>query len=288
MMPPSNNLTVDHSPSRIAIRRADQPQPLLVQHAMPDARPFIHPLLAPDGNGTLTENAPPHHPWQHGLYVGLNDVGGVGFWTEGLTGNPLDGSFHPRPLATPLVDGSRCRWAVTCEWRAPTGAPLLVETQAWTLHDHGSTYELDLEWTLTATIDLTFGQSSYGGLFVRMPFVSGGTATNSAGQQTPAGTDGQRARWVAIAMAIPDRLTEDDAGVEGQTAGMAIMDHPSNPEHPVPWRVDGQLGIAPSRCIAGPWSLAGGTSSTARHRVFLHTSSTDVAAVEASWQRFIG
>lgn len=287
MTPARNGLHIDHSPSRIAIRRADQQQPLVVQHATPDARPFIHPLLAPDGNGTLTENAPAHHPWQHGLYVGLNDVGGVGFWSEGLTGNPTDGSFHPRPLATPLVDGSRCRWTVISEWRSPTGSALLTETQAWTLHDHGTTYELDLEWTLTASVDLTFGQHAYGGLFVRMPFVSGGTVINSAGQQTPAGTEAQRARWVAIAMTIPDRLTERSAGVDGQFAGMAMMDHPSNPEHPVPWRVDGQFGIAPSRCIAKPWSLIAGASSTARHRVFLHTGSTDVAAVEASWLHFI-
>lgn len=281
MKPAANRLSADHAPSRIAIRRSDQATPLLVQQAVADTRPFIHPIIAPDGDGTLTENAPPHHPWQHGLYVGLNDVNGVGFWTEGLRQSPTDGTFHPRPLAAPVVDGSRCSWSVTSEWRGPDGRALLVETQAWTLHDLGNSYDLDLSWTLTASVDLAFGKYGYGGLFVRMPFVNQGTAINSEGQRTPAGTEAQRARWVAIALPIPDRAGADPI------AGLAMMDHPANPEHPVPWRVDGQLGIAPSRCIAGAWTLAAGASSTARHRVFIHTGSTDVPAVESSWSRFI-
>ena len=41
--------------------------------------------------------------------------------------------------------------------------------------------------------------------------------------------------------------------IEGEEngGGIAILDHDQNPEHPVPWRVDGQLGISPSRCIVG-------------------------------------
>ena len=277
----THQLSVDHAPERIAIRRRDQTTPFMVQQASRDKRPFIHPILAPDGNGTLTENAPPHHPWQHGLYVGLNDVNGIGYWTEGVHQSPTDGTFHPRPLAAPVVDGARCSWTVVSDWRGPDGRALLVESQAWTLHDLGTSYDLDLEWKLTASVDLTFGKYEYGGLFVRMPYVSGGTVINSEGQRTPAGTEAQRARWVAIAMPIPDRTGSDPV------AGLAMMDHPCNPEHPVPWRVDGQLGISPSRCIVGSWSLAAGASTTARHRVFIHPGSTDPSAVESSWSRFI-
>ena len=275
------HLIAEHAADRITIRRSNHQSPIMVQHAATNARPFIHPIIAPDGNGTLTENAPPHHPWQHGLYVGLNDVNGVGFWTEGVRQSPTDGTFHPRHLAAPTVDGARCSWSVTSEWRAPDGHALLVETQAWMLHDRGTSYDLDLQWTLTASVALTFGKYGYGGLFVRMPYVSQGTAINSEGLQTPAKTEAQRARWVAIALPIPDRTGSDPI------AGLAMMDHPSNPEHPVPWRVDGQLGISPSRCIAGAWTLAAGASSTARHRVFIHSGATDVSAVESSWSRFI-
>lgn len=67
---------------QLAIARSPLTTPLLVQQARPHHRPYIHPILAPDGCGVLTEDAPPHHPWQHGLYVGLNDVNGVGFWMD--------------------------------------------------------------------------------------------------------------------------------------------------------------------------------------------------------------
>ena len=274
----SHSLTADHQSDRIAIRRGGRE--LLVQNARADHRPFIHPIVAPDGDGILTENAPPHHPWQHGLYVGLNNVDGVGFWTEGLTNNPTDGSFHPRPLGQPTIDGNSASWAVVSEWRRPGGAPLLTETQSWTLHDRGTSFELDLAWTLAAIVPLTFGEYSYGGLFVRMPFRERGSVITSEGHADCASAEAKRARWVAISMPLPDRLAA------GGIAGLAMMDHPTNPEYPAPWRVDGQFGIAPSRCIAGAWKLAAGTATTSRTRTFIHGGPTNAAAVEESWARF--
>ena len=73
-----------------------------MQEAPEFGRPYIHPLRAPKAGGILTENAPGHHPWQHGLYVGLNDVNGIGFWTEGLGADrDKDGSFACRELKDP-------------------------------------------------------------------------------------------------------------------------------------------------------------------------------------------
>ncbi len=278
---PEPLLNAEHRADRIVIRRGSQI--LLMQNACADKRPFIHPITAPDGDGTLTEDAPAHHPWQHGLYVGLNDVDGVGFWSEGLgaTPNPSDGTFHPRPLPTPSVAGNRASWIVTSDWRRPDGTASLTETQAWTLVDRGDAYELDLAWTLTAPRALRFGQHAYGGLFVRMPYRDGGSVLTSGGHRDCASAEAQRARWVAIAMPIPDRRAGD------RIAGMAMMDHPANAEHPVPWRVDGQLGIAPSRCIAGAWTLAADVPTTARYRVFIRAGTPDPAAIEASWSRFI-
>ncbi len=275
----SRALAAEHRDDRISIRRGDRE--LLTQSAKPGHRPFIHPIHAPDGDGILTEDAPPHHAWQHGLYIGLNDVDGVGFWTEGLTKNGHDGTFHPMPLTPPTIAANTASWTVVSEWRRPEGAGMLTETQDWRLTDNGSSYDLDLDWTLTAIVPLTFGAYAYGGLFVRMPFRERGSVITSEGHADCATAEGKRARWVAISMPIPDRRAADPM------AGMAIMDHPGNPEHPAPWRVDSQLGIAPSRCIAGAWSLAAGASTTSRFRTFIHAGTTDVAAVEASWARFI-
>jgi hypothetical protein len=238
-------------------------------------------MAAPDGQGILTEDTPGHHPWQHGLYTGLNDVNGVGFWTEGLhpATKDRDGTFHPRPLAPTKMEGNRASWTVETEWRGPNGEKMLLETQQWTVTDEGGIYTLDLLWTLKAQRDLRFGQHSYGGLFLRMPYrrERGGQAVNSEGQVSSE-AEGQRARWVAVNMPIEGR---------GDEAGIVMMDHPDNPEHPVPWRVDGDLGIAPSRCIAGEWALAEGETVRFLHRLFVFCGKMNKDAVEASWKSFI-
>jgi hypothetical protein len=274
MTTPIALLRAAHFDRRLDLFRGDAAEPLLTQHAEPDHRPYLHPLRAPDGRGILTEDAPAHHPWQHGLYTGLNEVGGAGFWKEGGG----DGTFHPRPLAAPEVEGHTARWTVETEWRAPAGRHLLTETQRWQFIDEGRECVLDLQWTLRAEGELTFGQYAYGGLFLRMPYrkETGGEALNSEGQRN-AEAEARRARWVAVSMPIAGR---DDG------AGIAMMDHPANPEHPVPWRVDGQLGVAPSRCIAGPWQLAAGETARFRHRLLLFCGTPDVARIEASWRAF--
>lgn len=254
----------------VAIHRGDAPEPMLVQHARADFRPYIHPIVAPDGRGVLTEDSPGHHRWQHGLYVGMNAVNGLDFWKT-------DTVFHPRPLAEPEVSGNGARWTVVSQWSDPKGAPVLVESQAWTMTDLGDRYRLDLAWTLTADVDIAFGKHQYGGLFLRMPFRKDAKAQAITGDGPP--KDQMRARWVAVQMDIAGR---DDG------ATIAIMDHPTNPDHPAPWRIDGQLGIAPSRCILGAWKLAKGASATARYRVLVACGRSAAAAIEQEFTAFAG
>jgi hypothetical protein len=273
-------LEVRNSGIRIEISRSGRPRPLLVQSAEKGRRPFIHPILAPDSQGILTEDTPGHHPWQHGLYTGLNDVNGIGFWTEGLhpATQDRDGTFHPLPLTPAEIAGNRASWTVETEWRGPNGEPMLLETQRWTLTDEGEAYALDLDWSLAARTDLRFGQYPYGGLFLRMPYrrERGGRAVNSEGQANSE-AESQRARWVAVEMPIEGRDNE---------AGIAMMDHPDNPDHPVPWRVDGDLGIAPSRCIAGEWTLSQGETARFLYRLFIFCGTLKRDAIESHWNSF--
>ncbi|QHT58529.1 hypothetical protein GXP70_00080 [Paenibacillus lycopersici] len=276
----TSRLRAEQTAARLRIYRGEETVPMLEQHAPAGKRPYIHPLLAPDGNGVLTEDVPAHHPWQHGIYIGLNDVNGVGFWTEGLTNDPKDGSFRPLPLKPAVIDGRRAAWEAETVYLDPEGRPMLTELQQWELQDQGDSYNLDLRWSLTAMIDLTFGQYAYGGLFLRMPYRDelGGQALNSEGQ-AGGEAEGRRARWVACCMPVEGRADQ---------AGLAYMDHPGNAGHPVPWRVDGQLGISPSRCIAGPWQLAAGRTETARYRIAVFCGEPDPAALDACWEAFAG
>ena len=280
-MASTSPLKATHTATQIALFRPDESLPLLTQNAQPDQRPYIHPWRAPDGLGELTENAPGHHPWQHGLYVGLNQLNGYGFWLEGLGKDAhLDGTFHPEPLQAPILDGPTATWQVRSAWHTPGGNHLLDEEQRWRIHDHGIYISLDLDWTLTAVTDLHFSRYDYGGLFLRMPYrqETGGNALSSEGLGLPQ-AEGQRARWVAVAMPLDGRP---------DPAGLAFLDHPSNPEHPVPWRVDSQLGISPSRCIAGPWDLAAGASSQNHYSILAFCGPINAPFVDAAWLDFAG
>src|SRR5690554_5516678 len=54
-------LVKDDGEETISVFRVGVDTPVLVQHAKTDFRPYIHPLVAPDGDGVLTEYSPGHH-----------------------------------------------------------------------------------------------------------------------------------------------------------------------------------------------------------------------------------
>ncbi|MFN8441152.1 MAG: PmoA family protein [Caldilineaceae bacterium] len=272
-------VAITHHEHQLSLARSVGRSPLLVQRAAPTQRPYIHPLLAPDEQGVLTEDVPPHHPWQHGLYIGYNDVNGFGFWTEGLRGSANDGTFHPRPLLPPNITGDQVHWSVETELRAPNSTTLLIEQQRWSFQDKDDCYLLQLDLELRAQTHLTFGRYDYGGLFLRMPFRPsvGGEAINSEGQVNGA-AEQQRARWVAVSMPLIDRSEE--------WAGVAMLDHPTNQHHPTVWRVDNQLGIGPSPSSSGSWQLQQGESILFRYGLFVFCGRTESERIEEAWQRY--
>ena len=172
------------------------------------------------------------------------------------------------------------RWIVETAWVAPDGTRLIHERQSWTLTDARETFDLDLDWELHAEREVEIGQFMAGGLFLRMPYSPerGGVAVNSDGLANGA-AEKQRARWVSLSMPIKGR---------SDWAGMAIMEHPANPAYPSTWRVDNELGISPSRCIAGPWTIPAGGVDRYQHRIHVFTGQTDSKKIEERWQAFAG
>ncbi|MEU8270121.1 DUF6807 family protein [Sphaerisporangium sp. NPDC049002] len=276
----TTELTALAEAGRVGVFHTGSPTPIVVQNAMPGKRPFIHPIVVPGGTAAVTEDAPGHHPWQHGLYVGLNDVNGIGFWLEGLrpASAATDGTFHPSLQGVPKARDNRAWWSVGTDYRHPDGTLLMLETQDWLLTDHGDRYDLDVVLTFQAEVPLTFGQYPYGGLFLRMPYrkETGGHAVNSEGRRDAA-AEGRRARWVAVRMEVPGHTGE---------AQVAVMDHPGNLEHPVPWRVDNEFGIAPSACVAGPWTLGQGEIRAFRHRVAVFAEPVGTETIDEIWTSF--
>jgi hypothetical protein len=272
-----NHFTFEDRGDSLAVYREGDDVPLVVQRNESGARPCLHPLMAPDLDGALTEFMPDHHHHQTGVYFGLPEVNGRSYFHTTRQGHfARVGRFALKGRN----DGVG-RWQVCDQWLGERG-PLATETQAWRLTDHGDWYLLDLDWSLQAHEDVTVAQYDYGGLFLRMPWRAegGGHAVNSEGQQDGA-CEGQRARWVDVGVPVPGRS-------DGKLGHIALLDHPGNDGHPEPFRVDDQFGFGPCRARLGEWKIPRSKTATAKFRLVVYLGDFDAARVEAQWQEFAG
>ena len=254
----------------IAIVRPTLDQPLFVFNAPEDGRPYVHPLLAPDGKGMLTEYSPGHHKHQTGIYVGFLKVNGRDYFHN-------RGADYFRRTGFKYENNSQgVFWTSTYELLDAKKSAQLVETQSWHFRDFQKSYLIDLTWSAKANIDVTFDKYDYGGLFLRMPFKGqpGAQAINSEGQINGK-SEGQKARWVDIGMTVEGRK---DPG------RIAVLSHAKNPNSPLPWRVDGQLGVGPAPSRLGAWKLAKGDTVTFRYRFVVYTGEFQQDQVEAEWK----
>jgi Methane oxygenase PmoA len=251
----------------ITITRPTLDKPILVFNAPEAGRPYLHPLLAPDGKGELTELSPAHHKHQTGIFVGFLKVNGRDFFHN------RDGDLFRRTGFAHKTSSEGVVWNSTYELLDANKSPLLVETQTWTFRDFTKTYLIDLTWSAKASADVTFDKYDYGGLFVRMPWKgqAGAMAINSEGQENGK-AEGQKARWVDVGMSVEGRK---DAG------HIAIL-----AKDETPWRVDDQLGVGPAPSRSGAWKLLKGETATIRYRFYVYTGAFRQNEVEAQWSAF--
>ncbi|NND98113.1 MAG: c-type cytochrome [Pirellulaceae bacterium] len=271
--------TYDETVGKIEIFRGQQATPILTQHARTDFRPYLHPLVAPDGKGVLTQSSPDHHKHQTGIYWGFTRVNGRDYFHH------YEGDYWRRVSARVLKNaaanpGDSVQWQTIYDLLDESGQPILRESQIWSMRLQDDRYLLDLEWSGDAKTDVTIGEYQYGGLFVRMPWHKGidGAVTNSA-RQVNARAEGQRAVWVDIGMQVDGR---DDR------AHIAIFDHPDNRGFPQPWRVDGQMGVGPVRARMGDWKIPKGQSARIRHQLVVYTGELNDVDVGNQWSAFTG
>ena len=265
----------DEQAGTISVVRGGGGSPVLTQNAQPDFRPYLHPIVAPDGKGVLTEFSPGHHKHQTGLYWGFTRVNGRDYFH-----NPGKGYWRRVSARVLEASGPEVRWQTVYELLDEAGTSILTETQRWAMRERKGTFELDLTWRGEAGVDVTIGKYDYGGLFLRMPWRQGiaGEVVNAARQRNER-AEGQRAMWVDVGMQV-----------EGRTdlAHVAIFDHPDNGGYPLTWRVDGQLGVGAARSRTGDWTIAKGETEVIRHRFVIYTGTLDDVQMTKAWTEYSG
>lgn len=265
----------DEKAQTISVYRIDGKMPILTQNAKADFRPYLHPIVAPDGKGILTEYSPGHHKHQTGIYWGYTRVNGRDYFHH------PEGDYWRRVSAKVIKSkGAEVKWETVYDLLDEKGNAVLTETQTWVMREQNGQYLLDLEWAGEAQTDVTIGKYDYGGLFVRMPWKEGieGEIVNAARQKNEK-AEGQRAGWVDVGMKVEGRK---------DWAHIAVLDHPENKGFPQYWRVDGQLGFGPARARKADWQIQKGKVEVIKHQLVIYTGDLNDVALNKTWSNYSG
>ncbi len=273
--PVSLDVRHDDQAGTISVFRAGGTEPILVQHARSDFRPYIHPIVSPTGDGVLTQYSPDHHKHQTGLYWGFTRVNGRDYFH-----NP-QGDHWRRVAATVITQaGESVAWQTIYQLLDERGETVLEETQNWRMREVGGRYFLELAWQGEAKTAVVIGQYDYGGLFLRMPWQDGIEAeVTNAARKRDGHAEGQSAMWLNVGMAIPGMDT---------WANVAIFDHPDNRGYPNKWRVDNQFGVGVAYTRDGDWIVEQGHKETIRHQLVVYTGDLNERDVTDTWSDFSG
>jgi len=241
-------------------------------------QPILWPIIGPSGK-PLTRGYPmqplgPHEKSDHvhhrSLWFNHGDVNGISFWHD----EAQSGSIVHRQFVE-LTSGTRGVLVARNDWLGPHGKKVCADQRRWTFSAGDDWRAIDLDVTLIADDQaVVLGDTKEGSLGVRVAGSItvdsglGGKIVNSHGQ-TDGKAWGQRADWV-----------DYHGPVDGQTVGIAILNHPSSFRYPACWHVRtyglfaanpfGRQDFTSGREEDGSHRLQPGETLTLRFRVLLH------------------
>jgi hypothetical protein len=236
-------------------------------------KPHVHPLATPSGR-VLTRVEPADHPWHRALWFTIKYVDGDNFWEEAP---PYGVLRHVDDETITWIRPDRETVAIT-EHRRLTSGDI----------DDGA-YALDWDTTLVPAADAVLDRTEfttwggYGGLSLRGR--ADWTDTRLLLSDDPAPQErviGRPGRWLDLT-----------GTVDGGTAGVAVLDHPANPRHPVPWYAStraatyGDEGwsnfLNAAFLFHEPMEVAGGEPLRLRYRLVVHDGDAGAEEVERWW-----
>lgn len=253
-------------------------------------KPYFYPVVGPAGH-PVTRLTHPHDPFTHAhhlsLWIGHQNVGGLNFWEHMRS----PARIVPDRIAR-IADGDAASLVIHAKWVDGDRKPVLLDERKWTLaprfetigtHGHGE-FVLDLELKLTPVAPaLVLGKTHFGLVSVRVAKMmgtidGGGTIRNSEGQVNEAQLmPHKRARWCDYS---------GRAAPTGEVAGITLMDHPANPNHPTYFHVRGDGWMGSSFTEEADVEVRKDKPLVLRYRFWIHRGLPDAATIDAEWRRW--
>jgi hypothetical protein len=259
-------------------------------------KPYLHPLRSASGKLVTrqypmanVEGETRDHPHHQGLWFTHGDVNGLDFWGNVRPG-PKFGRVVVDKITQAKSGGKTGTIGFEARWVDPNGKALLKETRLMTFSGDGKNRIVDFDATLTALERVKFGDTKEGTFAIRMndklnEKSKGAILKSSTGGETMKNVWGKAAPWV------------DYSGtLDGETLGIAIFDHPSNPRHPTHWHardyglfaanVFGEHDFYNDKQRDGSMTLEPGKSIRFRYRVLIHPGDTASANLQHQYDEY--
>ena len=252
-------------------------------------RPFTHPLATPAGH-VLTRDAPDDHPWHHGLWFTIKFVDGDNFWEEMP---PYGVLRHDGPPSVTTGQGGIVSVRGSLHWTRPDReTTALVEERSLTHVPLGpDAYAIDLDTTLVSSAPCRLDRTpfttwgGYGGLSLRGAADWTDTKLLLDDGSVHDRVLGERSAWCDLTGTPPDGGSA--------RAGIALLDHPGNRRHPVPFygstraSTYGDEGWSNFLNAAFLWDepldLEADEELRVRHRVIVHDGEWQRDRLAAAW-----
>jgi hypothetical protein len=241
-------------------------------------RPFLYPVIGPDGI-PLTEFGKPHdptgsHAHHYSLWIAHANVAGQDFWSE------KGGVIAHEQLELQEDGPVFCRLGQTTRWIREQ-IEYLRERRIVTVYRGAPDFrllDLELNFAPSGSQTVEFGKTTFGFVAVRVaqsmtPFDGGGEILNARGDRNEHSAFCKRAEWLDQSGPIADGASSESGGAATarvRWGGIAVLDHPGNPNHPTAWhcRNDGWAGAAFN--AEGSTTLRAGEQLRLRYRLHLH------------------
>lgn len=271
-------------------------------------KPYLHPLRAASGvrvtRAWPMENTPEEantlkdHLHQRSMWFAHDSVNGLDFWNnEASYTTPNRGKVT---LAKPpTVTSGEKQGSIDAEfrWTNLKGDLYATETRRMTFYDDPKLRIIDVDVTLAAEQDLTFGDGKDGALGIRLrPALQEqaqkgdnvpvtGHIVNAEGLASEKEAWGKQSDWC-------DYYGE----AEGEKLGLAVFDHPANPRHQPRWHIRGYglFAVNPfglkvftnNPAQNGELKLAKGNTLRFRYRIVIHPGDAKQANLAEMWKQY--
>jgi hypothetical protein len=305
-LPVAAQVKISAGPDKITVEIDGKPFTDFYVAGADVTKPYLHPLRTASGTYVTrmwpmekvaeeASIAKPDHQHQRGLWFAHDSVTAHGvkldFWNnEADYKTPNRGKIVLAKLGRVTGGKHKGSIAATFDWTDLAGRKVLTESRVMTFYAEPTLRIVDFDITLAPVEQVTFGDGKDGVFGIRMrPVLQEASGTGHIANAD--GLEGEKQAW-----GKPSNWCDYWGEVNGEKVGIAILDNPENPHHPVRWHVRGYGLFAANpfglsvftgdKSQDGAITVEPGQTLRFRYRVIIHSGDVKTAGIAGQWQRY--